>query len=531
MRVVKSSHLNTLESAQLARISRFRTGFPDRLLALVLTAAVFSVGLATRTVTAEEPSVAASRDFAKQLSAAFRYASRQVLPSVVSIQKDASSPQARDGARDGARDEEDREPSEENPFEGTPFERFFNDPELREFFKFDGRRPLPPGRPMGMGTGVIIDPAGVILTNNHVVEGRGRVKVRLNDGTEHTATKVRSDKRTDLAIVWIETEQPLKAAKIGDSDQLEIGDWVLAVGHPFGLYETVTAGIISAKNRGIHVADREEFLQTDAAINPGNSGGPLINLDGEVVGINTAISSQTGGYQGAGFAIPINMANWVAGQLVQSGEVRRAYLGTGIGAVTPELTPWFHRPGALITEVRPDSPAQQAGMQPGDVVIRFGVKGIRNPRDLQSAVERAKVEGSLPMEIVRNDKRMTLTVSVRFAPQGFFERRGPRLVERNTDVQGEWHQAIGAGIGELSQGMAEQLKVDAGVLITSIEPRGPAARARLAPGMAILQVNRRPVASPDDFGAALKPVPGKNGVLLLIRSPAGSRFIVVERDE
>ena len=230
---------------------------------------------------------------------------------------------------------------------------------------------------------MIVDPSGIILTNNHVVAGGGQVMVRLHDGREFKAVDIKTDPKSDLAILRIEGAGTLPAARLGDSNKVEVGDWVLALGEPFGLEGTVTAGIVSAKGRGLGITDREDFLQTDAAINPGNSGGPLVNLDGEVIGINTAISTNNGGYQGVGFAIPIDLAKWVGGQLEQSGRVHRAYLGVMIQPVTQPLAEQFKvkvNTGVLIAEVQPDSPAAKAGLKAGDVVLQFAGRPVSNPR-------------------------------------------------------------------------------------------------------------------------------------------------------
>ena len=247
--------------------------------------------------------------------------------------------------------------------------------------------PEMPGHGMvGAGSGVIVDPSGVILTNNHVVAGGGKVMVRLHDGREFKAVDIKTDPKTDLAVLRIKGAGPLPAARLGDSSKVEVGDWVLALGEPFGLEGTVTAGIISAKGRGLGITDREDFIQTDAAINPGNSGGPLVNLDGEVIGINTAISTSTGGYQGVGFAIPIDLAKWVGGQLVQYGKVHRAYLGVIIQPVTQPLAEQFKvkvHQGVLVTEVQPDTPAAKAGLKAGDIILEFAGKPVSSPRELQ----------------------------------------------------------------------------------------------------------------------------------------------------
>ena len=313
--------------------------------------------------------------YARSLSTAFREVSQKVLPAVVTIEN-------RPAHTEQAQDEKDDDRSQgENPFgDMLP-------PEFRHFFK------MPHGFPhheVHMGSGVIIDPSGVILTNNHVIDGGGKITVTLHDGREFEATEVKGDREADLAIVRIKDGHSLPSVKMGNSDDMQVGDWVLALGVPFKLEGTVTAGIISAKGRPVG-RTRASFLQTDAAINPGNSGGPLVNLDGEVIGINTAISSDTGGYQGVGFAIPSNLAKWVSQQLIAQGTVRRAYLGVHIEPMSSELAKQFGvetQHGVVVDDVRPDTPAAAAGLKAGDVILEFGGKAVNSPLELQVAVER-----------------------------------------------------------------------------------------------------------------------------------------------
>jgi serine protease Do len=248
-------------------------------------------------------------------------------------------------------------------------------------------------RRSGLGSGVIFDESGLIMTNNHVVSDGGTVKVRLHDGREFVASEVWTDPRTDIAVIKIDGAD-LVAARLGNSDAMAIGDWVLALGQPFGLESTVTAGIISAKHRGLGIAQREGFLQTDAAINPGNSGGPLVNLDGEVIGINTAISTRSGGNEGIGFAVPVNRAKWVAQQLAKDGVVRRAYLGVVIQPVTQELADQFKvrpREGVIVSEVLPDTPAAKAGVQSGDVIVEVAGVPVGSSQELIALVEQAEL--------------------------------------------------------------------------------------------------------------------------------------------
>jgi serine protease Do len=331
--------------------------------------------------------------------------------------------------------------------------------------------------------------------------------------------------------VWIEGAENLPIAKLGNSDEVEIGDWVLAIGNPFNFLGSVTAGIISAKGRGLGVAVREDFIQTDAAINPGNSGGPLINLDGEVIAINTAISSRTGGYEGAGFSIPINLASWVVKQLIGNGSVRRAYLGTQIGPLTQELSEQFGVPvesGALVAQVIGNSPAAKAGIKPGDIIIQFAEKKISHPRELTTEVEKAKIGSKLPVTLLRDGKKMTLTVSVEQQPEGYGLARDDRQSEPS-QTERRSYEELGLELAPLTPEDADQLGVpsDQGVLITSVERGSPANLAGLNPGTVIIEVNRQGVHSVEEFDAALKIRPKEKGVLLLVRSRGRSEFIVL----
>ena len=383
---------------------------------------------------------------------------------------------------------------------------------------------------MGAGSGVIVDPSGVILTNNHVVAGGGKIMVRLQDGREFKAVDIKTDPKTDLAVLRIEGAGTLPAARLGDSSKVEIGDWVLALGQPFGLEGTVTAGIVSAKDRGIGITDREDFIQTDAAINPGNSGGPLVDLDGEVIGINTAISSNNGGYQGVGFAIPANLAKWVGGQLETAGKVHRAYLGVGIQMVTQPLAEQFKvkvHEGVIVTEVRSNTPAAKAGLKPGDVILDFAGKAVSNPRQLQGLVEMSKVGSSEPLTILRDGKQMTLNVNCAEQPADFGVARTGSQGSGNPESS--HFEKLGIQVADLTASVAEHLgiKAEHGVVITDVRSGSPADLAGLTSGMVITEANRQPVKTVDDFRKALGAKPLKKGVLLLIRSAEGSRFVVI----
>ena len=387
---------------------------------------------------------------------------------------------------------------------------------------------------VGAGSGVIVDPSGVILTNNHVVAGGGRVTVRLQDGREFKAVDIKTDPKTDLAVLRIEGAGTLPAARLGDSSKVEVGEWVLALGQPFGLEGTVTAGIVSAKERGLGITAREDFIQTDAAINPGNSGGPLVDLDGEVIGINTAISSSNGGYQGVGFAIPANLAKWVGGQLETSGMVHRSYLGVIIQPVTQSLAQQFKvkvHQGVLITEVRPDTPAAKAGLKPGDIILKFAGQAVSTPRELQGIVEQAKIGSTDPLTLLRDGKEMTLQVTCRELPSDVAETESGSH-EHEHGSNSSHFDKLGLQVEDLSPQVAEQLgiKAEHGVAITEVRSGSPAALAGLSTGMVITEVNRHSIKTVEDFRKALEAKPLDQGILLLVRSAEGSRFVVIRAE-
>ncbi len=470
---------------------------------------------------------AAVTGYAKSLSQAFRDAAEEVQPSVVLIKADAVMPVQWHGHRGG---EMPKGPMQDNPFAGTPFG---NIPELRRFFEGMPEMPPIPDQPhgeSGIGTGVIIDAKGVILTNNHVVEGRKDVTVRLHDGREFKAVDIHTDPNTDLAILRIEGAKDLKPARLGDSDKIDVGDWVLALGHPFGLEGTVTSGIISAKGRPIGAASRTTFLQTDAAINPGNSGGPLINLDGEVIGINTAISSSSGGNQGVGFAIPVNLAKWVSIELMDDGVVRRAQLGVMIQPMTPDLAGQFGMPapeGVAVTDVMDGMAGAKAGLKTGDVILQYDGHKVSTPRELQEVVERSKIGAKHEVKIWRAGKEETLQV-VPLESKDEAE-SGNALKPEAAQPAASRLETLGLEVETLTPEVAGQLnlKADHGVVITDVASGSPADRAGLESGMVIVEAGRQPVKSVADLKKAVDEAKD-GGVLLLIKSEQGSRFLVLK---
>lgn len=476
----------------------------------------------------------AAIEHADQLSSAFRKAAESAIPTVVTIET-RSKPRASSGNGRQFRGENPFGGGE-NPFKGTPFEDFFNDKDFSFHFGpgQGGRSFQSPGRE-GMGSGVIIDPSGIVLTNNHVVSGADEVTVQLSDGRKFKATDIKTDPETDLAVLRIKADESLPAARLGDSDKLQIGDWVIAVGNPFGLNSTVSAGIISGKGRELESNKRASFIQTDAAINPGNSGGPLLTLKGEVVGINTAIASNSGGYQGIGFAIPSNQAKWVTSQLIENGVVKRAYLGVAIREVSGDLADQLGvsgKQGVLVQEVTPDSPAAKAGFEPGDVITEYAGKSIRSPRDLQHLVERTEIGSQQPVKVLREGKPVELSVVVKPLPEDASRQLGSSPSEhRGGSHHGFQSEALGLAVDELTKDNAEQLGFagQAGVVITEVEPDSAAARAGLSEGMLIMKVGPHKVKSVEEFKAATKEASLDKGVLLLVRTQDGNRFLVLKR--
>jgi serine protease Do len=464
-------------------------------------------------------------DSANNLSSAFRAVADELLPSVVAIE---NRPKVAWKSQSSAKHSNNG--FGENPFKGTPLEDMFRGHNFRmpPMNGPDRRTPSPRG---GIGSGVIINSSGIILTNNHVVTGGGEVMVRTQDGREFIASNVWTDPKTDLAVVKIDNADDLVAASLGDSDAVSIGDWVMALGQPFGLESTVTAGIISAKHRGIGITARENFLQTDAAINPGNSGGPLVNLRGEVIGINTAIHSRSGGNDGIGFAVPSNLARWVGDQLVDNGIVKRAYLGVGIQPVTQDLANELSvkpRGGVIVTDVHPDTPAEKAGIQSGDVIVRFGERTVATPQALQLAVERSPIGKELTIEIVRDGKTIELTYKAEEVAGEF----ATKLDGKGETLSTKRMENLGLEIAPLSDDVAKRLglKASEGVVITSVREGGAAAKAGISSGTVIVEVERQKVTTVEEFEAAMKKhrENSDDGILLLVRTDKGSRFVVLK---
>jgi serine protease Do len=455
---------------------------------------------------------------AQEVALAFRHVAAEVTPSIVSITT-TTKPRQIEG-RGGA-------PFDDDAF---PFREFFrNDPRFEELFRQQLRPQMQPRR-QSAGSGFIIDSNGVIMTNNHVVAGADEVRVRLHDGREFVATDIKTDPRTDVAIVRIKDAGPLKAIKLGDSRAMEVGDWVLAFGSPFGLDMTVTQGIISGKGRARQLADREDFLQTDAAINPGNSGGPLVNLRGEVIGINTAIASASGGYDGIGFAIPTHIAKWVGDQLVQNGAVKRGYLGTSIATVDAETAQQFGvnvREGVVIKSVLPESPAEKGGLEPGDVILKLDGQDVPDAPALQGIVEQLAIGKTYPVEVVRAGQRETVNVTIAEMPASYSARSEAGREKPSTPS----FDNLGLSLSPLTPELARQLELPAnatGVVVTGIKEESLAELAGVRTGDIVERVGSTPVTTVEEFRKAVEAASLKSGVVLHLRNADGKRYVVVK---
>ncbi|HEY7167147.1 MAG TPA: DegQ family serine endoprotease [Candidatus Binatia bacterium] len=404
---------------------------------------------------------------------------------------------------------------------GSPFgeEDPFND-FWRRFF--GGPLPRGPQRQRSLGSGFIIDADGSILTNNHVVENAQKIVVRLlEDDKEYEAKVVGRDAKTDIAVIKINAKTNLPTASFGDSDHLEVGEWVVAIGNPFGLDSTVTSGIVSAKGRHIGQGPYDNFIQTDASINPGNSGGPLINLRGEVIGINTAIFSRTGGNMGIGFAIPINLAKELLPELRGKGKVVRGYLGVLIQKVTPEIADSLGMEkgyGALVANVSKDGPADKAGVKVGDVIVEFDGKEVKDSGDLPIVVARTPVDKKVRMKVLRDKKEMVLNVSVGELKE--------EEVVASVPEKGE----LGMTVQRVTPQIAESLGLEKaeGVVVTDVEGGSAADESGIRRGDVILQIDRKPIRSVEEYRKSIAGIRKGKGVLFLVRRGESTLFLALK---
>src|ERR1700716_3242997 len=423
---------------------------------------------------------------------------------------------------------------------GSPFEEFFDD-----FFKNrrGGGGPggnskggeLTPRKTNSLGSGFIVDTSGIVVTNNHVIADADEINVILNDGTKVKAELVGVDKKTDLAVLKFKPVKPLVAVKFGDSDKLRLGEWVIAIGNPFSLGGTVTAGIVSARNRDINSGPYNSYIQTDAAINRGNSGGPLFNLDGEVIGVNTLIISPSGGSIGIGFAVPSKTVIGVVDSLRQFGELRRGWLGVRIQQVTDEIAESLNiKParGALVAGVEEKGPAKPAGIEPGDVVIKFDGKDIKEPKDLSRVVADTPVGKAVDVVIIRKGEEQTKQVTL-----GRLE-DGEKAVAASNKTQPEaekpaTQKALGLDLAGLSKDLRTRYKIKdsvKGVVITSVDSSSDAAEKRLSAGEVIVEVAQEAVTNAADVKKRVEQLKkdGKKSILLLVSNADGElRFVAL----
>ncbi len=402
----------------------------------------------------------------------------------------------------------------------TPFDEFFD---LLQPFP-DRRRER--WRDQSLGSGVIVSSDGYIITNNHVVEQSDEIRVRLLDKRSFKAKIVGADPKSDIAIIKIDAKE-LPIIPWGDSDRLEVGEFVLAIGNPFGLSHTVTMGIVSAVGRAdVGIADYEDFIQTDAAINPGNSGGPLVNINGELIGINTAIFSKTGGYQGIGFSVPSNMVRLVMDQLLKEGKVTRGWLGVTIQDITPEIAQKFGikiSEGVLVSDIAKGSPAHKAGMMRGDIILEFDGKKVRDVATLRNMVAQSKIGTQIEIKIFRQDKEITIKTTIMELPAEI-----TKAVPSSTQNMESENALSGITVMDINAAVAKQLGIDAdekGVVIVAIDQDSPAEIAGIRKGDVIQEIDRQKINNINDFNAVTSKI-RTNDAVLLFANRSGRKFYV-----
>jgi serine protease Do len=410
---------------------------------------------------------------------------------------------------------------EQGPLLDDPFFEFFN-----PFHEFNTPRKW---KEKSLGSGVIVSPDGYIITNNHVVEKSDDIKVTLVDRRTFKGTIVGADPKTDIAILKIDAGS-LMTLKWGDSDKLQVGEFVLAIGSPYGLSNTVTMGIISAVGRAnVGIADYEDFIQTDAAINPGNSGGPLVNIQGELIGINTAIFSRTGGYQGIGFAVPSNMVRLVMDQLVQKGKVTRGWIGVTIQELTPELAQEFglkKSKGALVSDVGKDSPAAKAGIMRGDIILELNGKEVKDVSSLRNMVAQSKTGSEITIKILRAGKEFVVKVLIVELPREVAE-VSPERLPNDTEAK----VLTGLTVMDLSKEIVRQLgfnKDEKGVVVVRVEPGSPSDDAEIKKGDIIKEINKKEIYNLEDFNRITKNIKKNESVLLFINRSGKKYYIVLK---
>lgn len=453
-----------------------------------------------------------AQETAEQTSQGFRAVAKKAVPAVVFIKVESCAPEGQQQLQPGMPE------GYQNPFD------YFGDEFFNRFFGTPPRGKGPPAPQQGQGSGFLVSADGYVMTNAHVVKGADKITVVLHDGREMDATVVGSDPHTDVAIIKIE-DKNLPYLKLGDSDALEIGDWVVAIGSPFQLKASLTVGVVSAKGRqDLRITDLEDFIQTDAAINPGNSGGPLLNLNSEVVGINTAIVSRTGGYMGIGFAIPSNMAKNIMTQIIDKGIVTRGFLGVSLQPVDKDIADAFNlekAEGVLVSEVVKDSPADKAGLKQGDIIMEYNNTPIKSSGSFRNDISLMTPGTQLNLKVNRKGTVMTIPVTLGSASDEKLSTGG--IVQK-----------MGLEVETLTPQIAKELGLinrnEEGVVITKIKPGSISARAGLRPGFLIQAVNHKKITNVTEFNDALNEAGSKNRLLLLVRQGNVTRFYSIKID-
>jgi len=421
--------------------------------------------------------------------------------------------------------------------EGSPFQEFFD-----EFFDQRPEENDRPRRVQSLGSGFVIDSSGILVTNNHVIEGADEITANFNDGTKLTAEVIGHDEKTDIAVIRVTPEEPLPALDFGSADNLRVGDWVMAIGNPFGLGGTVTVGIVSARNRDINSGPYDNFIQTDASINRGNSGGPLFNMEGEVIGINTAIISPTGGSIGIGFAIPAETAQKVINQLREFGETRRGWLGVRIQSVTDDIAESLSMPeaeGALVAGVTKDGPAEDAGIQPGDIIVEFDGHPVESMPELPRLVADEAIGKEVNVVVLRKGERQEIAVTLGRLEDAEKEmsaldsQDGTAAEPSAPVVSGP----LGLSLTDLTPTLREEYEIAAdveGVLVTEVAEESPSFEKRVQAGDVIVEISQEPVLTPDDVTERIDELKndGRRSALLLLANKDGDlRFVAVNMEE
>jgi len=476
---------------------------------------------------ADSDDVATAQRFEK----VFEQVVEQVKPAVVSITSIKVFKHTQQKQRQMPKDQYHSQPrpgpdqdQEQDQF--RDFRDFFGDDFFDKFFK--PRSPEGEYKVQGLGSGVIIDSEkGYIVTNNHVVEDADELKITLGDRREFDGKVVGTDPQTDIAVVKIEGKN-LPSAKLGDSDTIRVGQWAIAIGNPFGLSQTVSVGVISATGRAnVGVAQYEDMIQTDAAINPGNSGGPLVNIRGEIIGINTAIFTRSGGYQGIGFAIPVNMVKTIMKDLVEKGKVTRGWLGVVIQDITPDLAKSFNvtvTEGVLVSEIQENSPAKEAGFERGDIVVEYDGKSIRDVNHLRNIVAQTEIGKKVKAKVLREGKEKELIVKIGEQPADLFA-AAPGAAPAGKD--------LGMTVQNLTKELAKSLGIeeDSGVIVSEVQPGSPAAMSEIREGDLIKEVNRKKISNVAEFKKALNEGDKEKGILMLVKRGEFSRYAIIKTKE